>query len=137
MPVTPLRVAVMLVEPVSSALARPLCRPTVATVGSEELQVAWPVMFSLFPLSKVPVAVKDRLVPGARVKGLGVMAIETRLAALTVKLVLLLFPSLAAPMVVEPTPTPIASPLLAMLATKGADEDQVTVLVMSCVVLSE
>ena len=40
MPVTPLRVAVMLVEPVSSALVTPLCRPTVATVASEELHVA-------------------------------------------------------------------------------------------------
>ena len=85
-------------------------------------------MFSLFPLSKVPVAVKGSLVPGAGVETAAVMAIETRLAALTVKLVLLLLPSLAAPMVVEPTPTPVASPLLTMLATNGADEDQVALL---------
>src|SRR5664279_1960072 len=122
-PVWLFSVAVMLLEPGVKALALPPL--AVATVALDELHVTSDVMFNVLPLSKVPVAVSARLVPCARVKGLGVMAIAVTLSALTVKLVLSVFPLRAAPMVVEPGAIPVANPPVVIPATAGAVEDQV------------
>jgi hypothetical protein len=46
------------------AFTRPVCTPTVATVGlCVKVQVAWLVMFNVLPLANVPVAMNRRLVP--------------------------------------------------------------------------
>ena len=70
----------------------------------------------------------------------GVTAMETRVAAVTVKVVELEIVPRVALMVVLPALTPEARPSLAaaleMLATAGADEAQVTLVVKSWVVLS-
>jgi len=59
----------------------------------------------------------------------GVTAIETTVAGVTVRVVdPLTVPELAATVVV-PTPVPVARPTLEMVATAGAEELQVTVLV--------
>lgn len=68
---------------------------------------------------------------------LGEMAIEERSAALTFNDVLLLTVPDVAVMVVFPRFVAVASPLVVMVATAGADELQLTVLVMSCTVPSE
>ncbi len=128
-PVLPFSVAVMLLEPGVKALALPPV--AVATDGVSEAHVASEVMFNVLPLSKVPVAVSARLVPCASVKGLGVMAIAVTLSALTVKLVLSVFPLRAAPMVVEPGAMPVANPPVVIVATAGAVEDQVAEFVTS------
>ena len=80
--------------------------------------------------------------PSATVGLAGVTSIETRVAGLTEKLVLAEIPEPAyvAVMVVVPVLAVVARPLLptALLisATAVAEEDQVTVFVMSCVELS-
>jgi len=66
----------------------------------------------------------------------GVTAIETRAAALTVRVVdPLTVPKVAATVVV-PTPVPVATPPLEIVATAGDEELQVTVLVRFCVLPS-
>ena len=61
---------------------------------------------------------------------------DTRAAAVTVRVVdPLTVPKLAATVVV-PTPAPVATPLLEIVATPGDEELQVTVLVRFCVLPS-
>ena len=75
-------------------------------------------------------------VPNAIEGFAGVTAMETRAAAVTVRVVdPLTGPELAATVVV-PTPVPVARPPLAMLATPCDEELQVTVLVRFCVLPS-
>jgi len=80
----------------------------------------------------VPVAVNCWLVPSAIDGFAGVIAIETRAALVTVRVVEpLTVPELAA-IVVVPVPAPVASPALEIAATAGKEELQVTVPVMFC-----
>ena len=66
----------------------------------------------------------------------GVTAIEVKLAAVTVKPVEPLIDPEVALIVADPVATPVTTPALVMVATVVVLEDQVTVLVRSCVVLS-
>ena len=84
----------------------------------------------------MPVAVNCWFVPNAIDGFAGVIAIETRAALVTVRVVdPLTVPELAA-IVVVPVPAPVASPALEMEATPSRDEFQVTVPVMFCVLPS-
>jgi len=84
----------------------------------------------------VPVAVNCWFVPNAIDGFAGGIAIETRAALVTVRVVdPLTVPELAA-MVVVPVPVPVASPAVEIVATACEEELQVTVPVMSCVLPS-
>lgn len=65
----------------------------------------------------------------------GVTEMETRVAVVTVRLVVLLIPAKAAEIVVLPVATPVATPALSAelltVATAGVDEVQVTAEVRS------
>jgi hypothetical protein len=77
----------------------------------------------------VPVAVNCCFVPSAIEEFPGVIAIETKLAPVTVRVVEpLTVPELAA-MMVAPAPIPVANPPLEIVATPGCEELQFTTLV--------
>ena len=77
----------------------------------------------------MPVAANCCFVPNAIEEFPGVIAIETRAALVTVRIVEpLTVPELAA-MVVDPAPIPMASPAFEIVATPGCDELQFTTLV--------
>jgi len=87
------------------------------------------------------VAVNCCVVPVAMLGLVGVIAMDTSVAAVTVSVVDPdLLPDVAV-IVVEPAVTDVAKPLepaaLLMVATPPADETQVTAVVRFCVVLSE
>jgi hypothetical protein len=86
------------------------------------------------------VAKKEAVVPFGMLFVAGVTAIDTRVCAVTVRLVVAVAFPKAALIVVAPTPTVVATPaLLAMfeiVATAELELDQVTALVRSCVDLS-
>lgn len=74
----------------------------------------------------MPVAVNCCFVPNAIEELLGVTAIETRAAVVTVRVVdPVTVPELAA-MVVTPTPVPVANPPLEIVATPICEELQFT-----------
>jgi hypothetical protein len=74
----------------------------------------------------VPIAVNCCLVPNAIEEFRGVIAIETRAALVTVRVVdPLTVPELAA-IVVFPVPVPVANPVLEIAATPGCEELQFT-----------
>ena len=62
----------------------------------------------------------------------GVIAMDERLAAVTVSVALAETAPDAAPMVEVPTDTPWARPVAPMVATAGLEEDQVTEELTSC-----
>ena len=75
--------------------------------------------------------------PFFTIKGFaGVTEIETSTGAVTVRFVEPLMAPDAAESVVEPVPTPVASPPLVIVATAVFVEPQVTELVRFCVLLS-
>src|SRR5258708_22243359 len=84
---------------------------------------------------KVPVAVNCLVVPTAILEPAGVTAIETRVAALTVRLAVPLTPPEVAVIVVDPLPVLLANPVASTVATDVEDEDQVSG-VSSCVLPS-
>ncbi len=91
---------------------------------------------------KVPVAVNCWLVPGARLWPVGVSAIDTRAAGVTVKVIAgeVTLPSAAVIWVVPAVTgcvTPAVPAALLMVATAGLVEVQVTWVVRFCVELSE
>jgi len=55
-------VALMVVVPGASPLARPLPAPILATAGLDDVQVTWLVRLRVLPSSKVPIAEKAWLV---------------------------------------------------------------------------
>ena len=67
---TPSKLAVMVVVPAATVVARPLL-VIVATEGSEELQAAWEVTSSVLPPENEPVATNCWVVPGGKTKLVG------------------------------------------------------------------
>ena len=132
-------VAPMVVVPAPELVAKP--EPlTTATPLLEELQVAVAVMSCVLPSLNVPVAANCWVVPSA-IDGLaGLIAIETKTAAVTVSVVEPVTEPEATPIVVAPTPALVARPAvpaeLLMVATLGAVEVHCTDVVMFCVLLS-
>lgn len=100
------------------------------TAAPEEFHVTCDVKFWILPSVNVPVAVNCWFVAGAIETVAGVTAMETR-EMVTIRVALLLTLPDVAVMVVEPTALPVASPLLAIVATLVSDELHVTELVKS------
>jgi hypothetical protein len=113
----------------------------VATPAADGLQVTAVVRFCVVLSEYVPRAVNCRVVPLTMLGLVGVTAIDTRVAEVTVSVVDPGIPPSVAVIVVEPAATEVAKPLepaaLLMVATPAADGLQATAVVRFCVVLSE
>jgi hypothetical protein len=127
--------AVIVEVPTPAALARPAAL-IVAVVVVPELHVTVPVRFCVVPSLKVPVAVNCCVAPLAIDGFAGVTAIDCSVAAVTVRTVEPLMDEDVAVMVEVPTPAPLASPAVLIVAVVVVPDDQVTVLVRFCVVPS-
>ena len=118
-------VAEIVTGPGDTDVARPALL-IVAHVVSEEAQVTWLVKFSVVPLDNVPVAVNCSVSPAGRLVFAGVTAIDARVAAVTVRLVVpLMLPSVA-DTVTGPGDTAVARPALLIVAHVVSEEAQVT-----------
>lgn len=127
--------AVIVVVPAVSPLAMPVAPPTVATAVFEEVHVDCDVRLRVLPSLKVPIDCNFRLVFCA-IEGLaGEMPSEVRFAALTVSEAVPLITPSAAVIVTVPRFKPVARPLTVIDAVLGAEEVQITIFVMSCVVV--
>src|SRR5205807_1724453 len=129
----------IVVVPVVSVLASPAV-PTVllivATLAAVELQCPLGVRSCVVPSVNVPVAVNCCGLPSGTVASGGLIAIDTSVAAVTVSRVeLLMAPELAVTVAV-PIPVLCASPALLIVAVETVSDDQVAVLVRSCVLPS-
>ena len=137
-------VAVIVVVPAATGVALPLLPAVlliVATDGTDELQVADVVRSCVVLSENVPAALNCSVVPRPMLGLAGRTAIDTSVAAVTVRVVEPEMSPDKAMIVVVPVPTEVALPLLPatllMVATDGTDELQVTDVVRSCVVVSE
>lgn len=123
-----------MVVPFEALLATPL-ELIVATATSEEVHAACTVILTAEPSLKVPCAVNVCEDPKLIAELAGVTAIETKVALVTVSVVVALIPENAAVIVVVPVVTPVATPplpdALLTVATDGVDEVQVTAEVRS------
>ena len=128
-------VPVMMVLPGLTLEARPPVGVILATVATEELQVA--LRSRVLPSSNKPVAVNCCAVVRAIEESVGLVEIPTRDAGVTVRTVDCETDPKVAVIVVVPGPTLTARPVLLIAATLGTEEFQLTESVMSCVVLSE
>src|ERR1700727_1929797 len=107
----------------------PLARPAALIVAIEvvpELHVTVPVRFCVVPSLSVPVAVNCCVVPLVIDGFAGVTAIDCNVAAVTVSTVEPLIDDDVAVIVEVPTPAPVASPVVLIVAMLVAPEDQVT-----------
>ena len=133
-PLTPWKVAVMVVGPAARVWAKPAVGPVLAMVAlvvSEEVQVAWVVMIPVLPSKYVAVAVNCTFVSMAADGLTGVTAMLFT-GLVTVSVLVPVWPSSVALMVVVPGATPVARPPFAVIvALVGSEEAQVTWLVMS------
>jgi hypothetical protein len=139
LPVVPPRAAAMLLLPALTPVASPPAL-IVAIAVFDELQVTWVVMFCAVLSEYVPVAVNCCVAPTWIAEFAGVTAIEVRIGpvpALTVRIVLPVFPLRVAEMVLAPALTPVAPPAALIVATPVFEDDQVTWLVMSFVLPSD
>jgi len=108
----------------------------VATEGTVELHPPLGVRSWVVPSLKVPVAVNCRAVPSGIDAVAGLIAIETRLALVTVNVVDPVTGPEAALMVVDPGAMLEANPVLLIVAVAAVLEDHVAVLVKFCVLPS-
>ena len=129
-------VAVMIAEPAAIAVAKPLPL-TVATDVFEEFQVTCVVISWLVPSEYVPEAANCLVFPAGMLGLAGVTAIEERVAAVTVRVVLPEILPEVAVMVEVPAARAVAKPLLLTVATEVLDELQVTCVLISWLVPSE
>src|SRR5437773_5282149 len=119
LPETPPSVAVIVVVPAATDVARPCDPPAlliVATAVLDELQVTWLVRSCVVQSLKVPVAVNCCVVPFAMLGSVGVTSIVDRVAAVTVSVVLPETPPKVAVIVVIPAATDVARPALSIVA---------------------
>ncbi len=115
--VTPLIVAVMFDVPVPAPIARPLVL-IVAIAGEAEFHVTWLVMFAVLASLYVPVAVNCPLVPLAIEPFAALMAIECKIAGVTVTIVLPLADPKVAVTVAVPWATAVTRPSLPIFASE-------------------
>ena len=139
-------VAVMVVLPSPTLFAKPIpavSLPMVATAASLEFQVTDAVISWVVESEKVPVAVNCSVVPKASDGSVGVISMETKLASVTLSVVLPLSPLAESVAVIAtlPAATALARPLLAAslptVAIVSSADVQSTCAVMSWVVKSE
>jgi hypothetical protein len=138
--VTVPRLAVIDVVPAATAVTTPFDPVTlliVAVAGTEDVQVTLGVRFWVELSLYVPVAANCCVVPLAILGTVGVTAIETKAAGVTVSWVEPeMLPSVAVTMV-DPTVSPVATPVAATDATVGVEVLQATAAVRFCFELSE
>ena len=130
-------VAVIVAVPADTPVATPVVDRTVATRGLPEVHRTVLLMFTVVPSVKVPVATKGCVRPIGTVAVAGVTAIDTNVAAVTVKAAEPDLPPNAAVIVAVPDDRPVATPGDRTVATGVLPEVHVTVLLMSTVVPSE
>jgi len=134
LPLTVPELAVMVVVPTATAVARPPAA-MVAAAGVDDVQVTEAVMSCVELSAYVAVAVNCCVRPAGTLGVAGVTAIET--SAGTVSVVLPVTPPEFAEIVVVPAATVVARPPAAMVAAAVLDDVQVTVAVRFCVEPSE
>jgi hypothetical protein len=125
-------VAVMVVVPAATVVARPPAA-TVAVAVLDDAQVAVAVRSCVEPSVSVPVAVNCCVSPLATLGLVGVTAMETSAAGITVSVVLPDTAPEVAEIVVGPTATVVARPPAAMVAVGVLDDAHVTEAVRFCV----
>jgi hypothetical protein len=137
-------VAVIDVEPMDIGVTKPFesAALLMAAIDSfDEPQVTVAVRFCVEPSEYAPVAVNCWVVPSARPGKDGVIARETSVAGVTLRIVLPPMSPIVAVIDVEPTAMGVAKPCepaaLLMAATDAVDEPQATAVVRSCVEPSE
>ena len=135
-PVMDPKVAVMVVLPAATPVARPVAL-IVAIVGVDEFQATWEVRSWVVESENVPVATNCWVSCMIKFASVGATAMEDSVADDTVRVVFPEMPPMVAVMVVGPTATGVARPLLLIVATAVFDEFQVTSEVTSWEVLSE
>jgi hypothetical protein len=128
--------ALMVAEPVATAVARPLPL-TVATGGLDEVQTTCLVISWLVPSEYMPNAVNCWVAPTGMLGLAGVTDMEARVAEVTVRAVLPVIVPEAAVMVAVAATAVVAKPLLLTVATDVLDEVQMTSVVISWAVPSE
>lgn len=125
-PVDPLIVpnaALIVVLPLATLEARPEAL-IVAVAGVDEVQTTDAEISCVLLSLKVPVAVNCLVVLVGIVEFAGVTAMETKVAAATVRDAIPLTDPDVAVIVVVPVPTLVASPVVSMVATPVEEEDQ-------------
>jgi len=137
-PLTGPSAAEMIVEPIGIPVATPVVGPTDVTDGLAEVQIAELVTFAVVPSEYVPVAFSCVLSPTPANAGFGVIASVSRAAGVTTNVALPDMAPEVAVIILEPTPTDVASPEVAVtVATLGVSETQLTLLVKLAVLVSE
>jgi hypothetical protein len=129
----------IVVVPVPAEVASPAVPVVlliVATPAAVELQCPLWVRSCTVPSVYVPVAVNCCVVPNEIVAVDGLMAIDTRVAAVTVMTVELLTVPDVAVMLAVPCPAPVATPALLIVAVAGVSDVHVAVLVRFCMLPS-
>lgn len=138
-PLTAPEVAVMLAVPIPTLSASPLLL-IVAVDSVSDDHVAVLVKFCVLPSEYVPVAVNCCAVPDAMDGVVGVTAIDSSVAVVTVNVVDPLIMPEVAVMFAVPWPTPLANPCVGetslIVATDGVSELHCAVSVMFCVLPS-
>ena len=132
---TPPRVALIVDVPELSALARP-AEFMDAIAGALDAHATVAVMFCMLPSLYVPVAENCCVVPATIEAFVGVIAIDCKVAAVTVSTVEPVIDDDVAVIVEVPTPAPVASPAALIVATEVVPELHLTVPVRFCVVPS-
>lgn len=131
------QLALIVVFPSPALVARPAVEMTAAVVADEP-QTAEAVTFCVLPSLKLPVAVNCCMVPSAMDGFVGVIAMETSAAEVTVSVADPVTEPYVAVIVALPVATLVARPRLParllMVVTFTADEVHCAVLVMSWVV---
>ena len=128
------KAALMVVLPLATLDARPEAL-IVAAAGVEDVQTTDAEMSCVLLSLKVPVAVNCFVELVDIVEFAGITAMDTKVAAVTVRDAVPLTDPDVAVIVVVPVPTLVASPVVSMVATEFADEDQANE-VNSCVLPS-
>jgi hypothetical protein len=123
-PLTDPKMALMVVLPAATLEARP-CALIVAAAALDDVQVTVVVMSCVLLSLKVPVALNCLVVPTDMLEFAGLTAMETRVAAVTVREAVPLTPPDVAVMVAVPVPVLLANPVESIFATDVEDEDQV------------
>jgi hypothetical protein len=131
-PLMPLTVAVIVVEPLATAVASPV-EATFATAIFEDVQAAVAVTSAVEPSLYVALAANCCVAPATMVAVAGdtVMAVSVFCAAATVRVALPVSPPIAAVTVVEPEATAVAMPDFVIVATFPSPSLQVAAVVTS------
>jgi hypothetical protein len=137
LPVTPLTVAVTVVDPAATPLARP-ADPIVATLGVPLAQTPVVDTFAVVPSLYVAVAVNCCVAPTCTLAVAGFTTIEVSVTGggagvATVNVAVPVVPAMVAVMLVDPAASAIASPPGLIVATVGVPLAQVAVAVTSAV----